>query len=216
MATDSAGDPVTDYPTSDDLRWERLARDLPFDQLEAVRKQADGWRNALAGITAVVGAVTLVRGRDDIVAMPDSWRYATFGLLVTAFAALTGGLFAAARASFGRPGERIWSNGPALRSWSERRTREIADLIRLATALSIVGVSAVAAAATMSWFAPVESSSSAATTVLVQDIRGNSVCGALVGMRAQEIVLVRNDVSKQIPWSSPMSDVLRVVPATRC
>ncbi|MFF3740777.1 hypothetical protein [Streptomyces sp. NPDC002566] len=62
-------------------RWAQLARELEFTRLPELRRQAEGWRNGLTGLPALLAVLVLLKGRDNLGDLADSARATTTGLL---------------------------------------------------------------------------------------------------------------------------------------
>jgi hypothetical protein len=200
-------------PTEDDLRWARLARQLPFEELDAVRKQAEQWRNAIGGATALLGFAALVRGRNDLTAVPSGWRIAIGLILGAAFVALFAAFVVAAYASFGRPGLRVRVNGAAYRRWSTARAREIGRLVPVAAAAAGLGVVLTAAGVGLTWVAPAASEPASRFAVVST---GGKACGDLAGIENGRVVLLTSVAGRPVPWSAPLTDVQRMDKVVKC
>lgn len=206
--------PLAAGPSSDDLRWQELADELPFEQVEAARRQAEGWRNALIAATAIVGTVTVVHGRQDLSALQAPWRYAVVATLALAFAALLAGTIMTTVAAHGRPGQRIWAKGEALRRWSTQRARQAGRLTLAGAILCVLGINLVVAAAGVTALAP--GATHDAALVVVQTQSGLLTCGRLVRLDRTQVVLSVAGHGEDIQWSAPLEQVVRLSPARTC
>lgn len=157
--------------------WSQRAQLLKFTQLEAARKQAETWRTGLTGVSALLGAVLVVKGRDNFttlagpyaVLVPLLFGLALIGLLLATFAAL--------RAASGDPYDDIYLNGEELRAWTKVETDDIRKAIRAAQLLTIGSVATVLVAAGLGWFAPVKRSPMLLVRVTTADV---TACGRLL------------------------------------
>jgi hypothetical protein len=211
----SPADSPGDRPTAADLRWQRLAEALPFEQVEATRRQAEGWRNALIAATALTGTVTVFHGRQDLSAIATGWRYLAIAALGIGFAALISASVIATMAAYGRPGERIWATGESLRRWSMARARRASQLTLASAVLCILGISLVVLAAGITALAPA-AASQAGDYVVVQDQSADPVCGRLVAVDNGHLVLDVGNLGHEVLRSWPVADVTRVIPAASC
>ncbi|MFF4362149.1 hypothetical protein [Streptomyces sp. NPDC001604] len=212
MTDADADNPELAYPTVDDLRWARLARELPFKELDAVRRQAEQWRNAIGGATALFGIAALVRGRNDLTAVPAGWRTATALVLGAAFLALLIALAVAAYASFGRPGIRVQAQGAAYRRWSAARARQIGRLVPIAAASAGLGVILTAAAVGLTWLAP---AAETPQQYAVRSVNGYA-CGELVGMEEGRLILLIRTGSSAESWTVPLAQVSHIGKVVTC
>jgi hypothetical protein len=137
--------------TRSDRRWAQLARELEFTQLPELRRQAEGWRTGLTGLTTLIAVLVTLKGRDDLAQLPDIARLAATALLGTAFVLLVGGSILAVRAAHGHPGSRVLLAGQALRRWTEEEIVRVTRSLRYASLCCGVGVALVAAAVAVAW-----------------------------------------------------------------
>jgi hypothetical protein len=176
----------------EDKRWEQLAQQQKWSQLDGARRQAEGWRNGLTGLTALLAAVTIVSGPDNVDGLALTTRTVVVALLGAGFAALVAGSLMAVRAAHGAP-TRIYLKGPALKAWTRDEVRRIGVLIRWAGVLLIVGLLAVAASVGVTWLA---SPADVRPTVRVVTI-DTKVCGELLSVDHDSVVLDVNPAAAE-------------------
>ncbi|MFD9906867.1 hypothetical protein [Streptomyces sp. NPDC059063] len=123
-----------------DRRWAELARELEFTQLDELRARAEGWRNGLGGLTALLAVLVVLKGRDDLNGLPAWARHTATGLVAASFLLLLTGSVLAVLAAHGRPRERILLAGQSLRRWSEREAARILRLLPVALVCCLLGV----------------------------------------------------------------------------
>ncbi|MDG4787563.1 hypothetical protein O7626_16745 [Micromonospora sp. WMMD1102] len=140
--------------TADRWWWAQKAQQLKFTQLEAARKQAENWRTGLVGVTSLLGAVLIVKGRDNFTTLARPYPLLVLALFGLGVVALLLATLAAIRAASGAPGDEIMLNGEELRAWTEIEVIEVHRAIRVARVLTIMGICAVFAGAATAWFAP--------------------------------------------------------------
>jgi hypothetical protein len=136
-------------------RFAQRGQQLQLEQLDAVRRQAEGWRNGLGGLTGLVGVVFVIKGRGSVAGLPESWRITVVALLVGAFGLLLAGTLLAIRACHGGPGTRGWLTADALMSATLDEVERTQRALVRARLLSVVGVCAIVAAVAVSWLGPV-------------------------------------------------------------
>lgn len=191
--------------------------DMLQSQLAIARVQAEGWRNFLASATALLAAVLVLKGRENVAELPPAYRLAVVGAMSAGLAALLASAFAAASAAHGRPGrELVAANGASLLRWERQEVRRIGRLTVLARWLAVAGVLAIAAGVMLTWLAP--AGGGAASAVSVQT-RSGAVCGELVASDA-EGVTVRvappgggQDALRRLAWGT---EALGAAPAGAC
>ncbi|NUT17836.1 MAG: hypothetical protein HOV77_01490 [Hamadaea sp.] len=166
---------------SDDRRWAERARELGFNQLEVARRQAEAWRNGLTGVTALLGTVFIVKGRDDVTELAWWLQWWIAFLLVVAFASLIRAIFLALGAAAGETNERILLTGEDLREWTEGEVDRVGRDIGAAKRWTIAGMALIAMALLTAWLSP-----TAETTrpMMRVDFEGGVACGPVTFERA--------------------------------
>jgi hypothetical protein len=202
-----------DLPTPEDRRWALLAAELPFEQLRHARTQAEGWRNGLATAITAVGAVSLIRGRDELAALPPGWRVAAVATFLLAFVALTAGFLLMVTAAHGRPGVLIDADGESLREYVATEAPRVTRLVRGAGYLAACGICLMVAAAAVTWLAPTADATAPEVTVLLDS---GQACGRLVGIDAGHLILLEADSASDATLSIPVSAVERLVMVPSC
>lgn len=192
-----------------DRRWAQLARELEFTQLTELRKQAEGWRNGLAGLTALLAVLVLLKGRDDLSKLPPAARHTATALIAAAFVLLVVGSVLAVRAAHGRPGSRVLLAGQALRRWTEAETVRVTGALRQASVCCAAGLSLVCGAVVVAW----TSTESPPDHVVRVVTTSGERCGELLGAGPGGVVL-RTDSDRRVVLS--VRTVLSVVPVDAC
>jgi hypothetical protein len=163
--------------TGDEWWWAQRARQLQFGQLDAVRKQAETWRNGLAGATALVGAVLVVKGKDDFTRLDTPYAVGVPLVLGFALLLLLTATALAVYAAAGEPGDRFTLNGETLRAWTEVEIEDAWRSIARARALTGIGITLIVAATVTAWFAPVKAPETPLVRIHAEDVQ---VCGKLL------------------------------------
>lgn len=193
-------------------RWTELGRELEFGQLDVLRKQAEGWRNGLIGLTALITILAVLKGRDDLSKLPSPWQTVAFSLLGTAFLLLVVGSLLAVRASFGKPGEQTFLYGRSLRAWTMKEIGRARRAIYLSAAAFTLGMALVAAALGVSW---THTEDPAADLVKVTTATGD-FCGQLVSYTPKNVTLLPTTGNTTKPLTLRTPDVRKITPATAC
>ncbi|MFF3176996.1 hypothetical protein ACFVQ0_30755 [Streptomyces sp. NPDC057900] len=163
-------------------RFAQLGQQLGLEQLTAVRKQAEGWRNGLTALTGLIGVVFVLKGPDSVAGMSAAWRWTTALLLVLAFLLLLTGALSAVRAAHGQLGNGTWLTGDELLTAVLDEVERTQDVLATARRCSVVGLVAVVAAIAVTWVVPAKEDKKpkpAGPTVVVSTNAG-TVCGELV------------------------------------
>jgi hypothetical protein len=192
-----------------DRRWAQLARESEFSQLTELRRQAEGWRNGLTGLTALLAVMVTLRGRDDLSQLPSAARHTASALLGTAFLLLVVGSVLAVRAAHGRPGGRVLLAGQALRRWTEAETVRVTGALRQASVCCVAGIVLVCGAVGVAWTTTAPQPSHVVRVVTTSGER----CGELLGAGPDDVVL-RTDAEKRVVVS--MTAVVSMVPVDSC
>lgn len=195
-----------------DRRWAHLARELEFTQLPELRRQAEGWRGGLTGLTALLAVLTVVKGNDSLANVPDTARYTAIALASGAFCVLVAGTLLAVRAAHGRPGAEIVLGGQSLRRWTGAETARVVRALRRAAVCCVAGLALSAAAVGVVW-ATTEAPSPHLVRVTTPTA---DLCGELVKAGPDGIVVRtgRGDVRK--PHTVPLRDLKAVAPVAAC
>ncbi|MFF0118375.1 hypothetical protein ACFYP0_07755 [Micromonospora arida] len=195
-------------------RWAQLAQEAQFHQLATARKQAEGWRTGLAGLTALLGAVLIVKGRSDIGDLRPGVRYLVVVLLAVAFVLLVSASLVALRAASGWPDERIYLTGESLRAWHGVESCRIQGRVRDAARLMVVGLLVLAVAVGTTWLGPAETKTG--VPLLRLDTPSGPVCGALVGARDGQIVLTVPAGGKGNARVVPLAEIAHLTVVSAC
>lgn len=194
-------------------RWAQLARELEFTQLPELRRQAEGWRNGLTGLTALLAVLVTLKGRDDLSQLPDHARWAASAAIGAAFLLFAAGSVLAVRAAHGHPGERVLLAGQALRRWTRQEIVRITRALRIASLCSGAGLVLVAAAVVVAW------TTTAATPdhlVRVTTTTGEH-CGEFIGSGPDGVALrITRDGDAGTRLLLPAHTVTAMVPVTSC
>ncbi|OLT12463.1 hypothetical protein BJF79_22270 [Actinomadura sp. CNU-125] len=195
----------------DRKRWAQKAQQLKFTQLDTARKQAEGWRTGLGGLTALLSAVLIVKGRDNITALTPAFRWGVAILLGAALLMLVIATLLAVRAASGRPGENFEIRGETLRAWTMAEVRRISTSIRWAARLATLAIVCVAAAVGCTWLGPEEKPSTP-----LMDVQHDSgrTCGELLGIDARNLVV--KEKSAAAPRVIPAGTVVTMHRVTNC
>jgi hypothetical protein len=196
--------------TLDDKRWAQLASDLKFSQLDTARKQAEVWRAGLAALTALLTAIFVVKGRDNVSDLTEPYQAIVVGLLSLALLLLLLATMWVSRALAGPPGEEILLTGGEVQRWTKREVRKISIALRWAPLVAVVGVVAVAAAIAVTWLAPAQGA--ADPLVRVTDSSGHQSCGRLVGITDHQLIVDPATGAVLLP----LSGVTALTPVTAC
>ncbi|WP_146075278.1 hypothetical protein [Streptomyces sp. Ru71] len=178
--------------------------DMLQSQLDIARHQAEGWRNFLATATALLSAVLVLKGRENVAELTPGYRLSVVLVMSFGLVALLTSAFAAASAAHGRPGDTLHAaDGAQLLMWERTETVRVGTLINRARWLAVAGVLATAAGVMLTWTAPAGDKPGAFVTVTTRD---GKVCGELVELDGTGVtVKVKSGGTK----SSDKGDALR-------
>ncbi|GAA2611660.1 hypothetical protein SMC26_10610 [Actinomadura fulvescens] len=192
----------------DRKRWAQRAQELKFTQLDAARKQADGWRTGLGGLTALLSVVLIVKGRDTISSLTPGFRWGVVLLLAAGLGMLVAATLLTVRAAAGRPGQDILLSGETLRSWTLDEVRRVAGAIRLAAWLATTAIACLALAIGLTWLGP-----EARPAGTLMDVRHDAghVCGEITGADGRQLI-----IKTATPTVVPLSAVISMKPVRSC
>ncbi|GIJ29102.1 hypothetical protein Vqi01_42640 [Micromonospora qiuiae] len=195
----------------EDKRWEQLAEQQKFGQLDGARRQAEGWRTGLTGLTALLAVATIIKGPDNVADLTPDTRLVVLGALGVGFAALVAGSLIAVRAASGTPGEDTWLTGKALRTWTRNEVRAIRRAIRVAATLLVIGLAAIAFSIGLTWLAG-PAVNKPGFKVVTTDTQ---VCGELLALDRTSVTLDVDPTSRQQRVVVRLDGILSMTPQ-RC
>jgi hypothetical protein len=188
--------------------WAQRAQQQRYTQLDAARRQAETWRTGLTGLTTVLGAVLIVKGRDNASALADPFPWIVLTLFLLAAAALVAATLSAIRAASGVPGDECLLTGEDLARWTEREVAQVYRSITAARHLTVGGVCAIALAVALAWSVP----TAKVDQPLVRVSWGSQqVCGKLLTMGDGMLRVGQRDRYYVVPLMSAVR--VEVVPA---
>ncbi|MEV4491361.1 hypothetical protein AB0K04_14735 [Micromonospora coxensis] len=193
----------------DRLRWAEKAQELRFTQLDVVRRQAESWRTGLTGITALLSAVLIIRGRSDLADLVVHYKVALLSLFGVALGALVAATLLAVRAASGAPGDEVLLVSEDLERWTKSEVRAAQQAIGRARLLTVVGVVAVAVGSSVLGVAPTRPTEPEVATVHTPN---GDHCGR-VGQFAPGILKISGKTGYALV---PLDAVVRVEPVAVC
>ncbi|MEV0573245.1 hypothetical protein [Streptomyces sp. NPDC050392] len=203
---------MTQRPES---RWQDLADELPFQQLDIVRRQAEGWRNGLTGLTGLLTAVLVLKGRETFTDLPGWAVVLASGLIAGGFLLLLAGTLLAVRASHGRRTKDIVTNGADLEEWTEQETQDCRRALSRAIGCFVAGVLLVASSVGVAWTTYASPDPSPVMSVQVTTT-GGVLCGRLAASDGKTLRLTTGTAPEQRVRSVPMATALAVVAVPAC
>lgn len=195
--------------TLDSKRWAQLASELKFSQLATARKQAEVWRAGLAALTALLTAVFVLKGRDNVSDLTEPYQAIVVALLGLALVLLLIATLWVSRALAGPIGKQILLTGEEVEEWTRSEVSKISTALRWAPLSAAVGVLAVAAAIGVTWLAPTQA---VAPLVQVTESTGQQPCGQLIGVSDHQLILR----PASAPVLIPLTEVTAIAPVTAC
>ncbi|WP_424530874.1 hypothetical protein ACOZ38_13730 [Sphaerisporangium viridialbum] len=198
--------------STDRWRWAQRADRLRFEQLEVARRQAESWRTGLAGLTTLLGAVLIVKGRDNVSDLATPYRWVVVVLLGAALAGLVSATLTALRAASGAPSEDRLLTGEDLQQWTREEVSRVQAAIGRARAFTLAGVTLVAVAVGFSWLSPVAASDD---LLVVVESGSGRFCGALVDTDQGRLIIKTADPGARHQLI-PLTTIKRIKPAKSC
>ncbi|MEV5974230.1 hypothetical protein [Streptomyces sp. NPDC051921] len=162
--------------------------DMRQSQLDIARRQAEGWRNFLATATALLAAVLVLKGRENVAELPTLYRIVVVSLMALGLSALLTSAFTAASAAHGRPGDSLrLADGEELLHWEKAESTRVAAGVDRARWLAVLGVVLTAAGVLTTWMAPAgEKDGGASVSVHTRD---GVICGELVELDGKGVTV---------------------------
>jgi hypothetical protein len=156
-----------------ELHEERALQASSEAQLTSVRHAAESWRTGLAGFMAILVAVFFIKGKTSFSEISGTrWRVALAVLLITSAGSALFGSYRALRAAYGTPRDEFLGEVPWLfrllpettprniyeygtvSAWQYAFARQAVNDLRLAKVATVVSLTAVVAAAAITWLTP--------------------------------------------------------------
>lgn len=182
--------------TPDDLASALAIQDDLQHGLERVRKAADSWRTGLLAVLALIGTVTVVKGRESFASLAPVAQVLVGAALLLALLAGAVGSYRAMRAAFGEPGIRK-TQGVLL--WDQKDAADAVHQLRAAKWDFFLALPYLALAIALTWYGP---EAAADPLALVRaDRAGTHVCGLLVRGDQTGITINEDGSEKLIPFS---------------
>jgi hypothetical protein len=178
----SAGSPAT----FQDVRWQQLADELPFETLPRIRSLAAKWAATIGSITGVFAIVALIKGPEEIGALGSPERYWVIGLVGLAVASAVGAMLWAAHAAQGSAGEMLIT-GPELRVAHAEQARSGARAIFASKCLTTAAVAMLGLAIGLTWLST--PASPAKSSVVVASAGAEPFCGTVTGLTADGVTV---------------------------
>jgi hypothetical protein len=185
--------------SSDRWRWAQKAQQLRFSQLDTARRQAEAWRTGLAGITALFGAVLVIKGRSDIAGLASPYPVILVASYVLTLILLLSATLIAIRAASGVPGDECLLTGEDLEQWTANEVVHVQRAIRMAAVLTVIAVCMLVLGASVAWLAPAKIPQQ--LNVLIRSHQGN-FCGQLSQVSNSTITIKNSLGTSIIPLSS--------------
>ncbi|MFI8828399.1 hypothetical protein [Streptomyces sp. NPDC053431] len=189
MTTPPPSPPRLSRRAARDAAQQRLF-DMRQSQLDIARRQAEGWRNFLATATALLAAVLVLKGRENVAELPVPYRIAVVGMMALGLLALLCSAFTAATAAHGRPGERLGlADGEELLRYEKEASIRVAARVNRARWLAVTGVVLTAAGVMTTWMAPAGDKDKDGGASVSVHTRDGVVCGELVELDGKGVTL---------------------------
>ncbi|MCX5197778.1 hypothetical protein OOK31_28440 [Streptomyces sp. NBC_00249] len=193
-------------------RWAQLAREAEFTQLGQLRRQAEGWRTALTGLTGLLAVLTVVKGPDTLAGATASVGVVATVMVVAAYVLLLGGMLLAARAAHGRPGEDVLLAGQALRRWTGGEVVRVTRSLRWAAVGCVAGVALAAGALVLLW----ATADPPARNLVRVTTDQAEVCGELLRADQREITVGTGKGPVKNRHVLPQGRLVSLVPVQNC
>ncbi|MEU6441885.1 hypothetical protein [Streptomyces sp. NPDC047046] len=195
-------------------RWTELYHELPYTALPEIRRQAEGWRNGLGALTALVGLLAVFKGRDDLTKLPDSAGRWALGLTAFAFVLLVLGTLLATEAAHGTPvgGSEYVTSGAELHKWTEDQLTKARRSLTRAARCCLVALLAVFAAVVLGWAA---TESPDTHLVRVRTPTGDR-CGEFLGQGRGGVRLETGEGKAKKEVVVPLRNVRETTPVDTC
>ncbi len=195
-----------------DRRWEALARELKFSQLQELRKQAEGWRTGLTALTGLLAALAVLKGRENLADLPAAARQGAMILTAVAFLLFVTGAVLAVRAAHGRPGAEVLLGGQALRRWTEHEVARVRRWLFIASVCCVTGLFVIASGVAVAWL----NTAPPAANLVKVTTNSATWCGELVNAGPAEVSFWSSVQNTRSLITIQLSLVNSVTPTRTC
>jgi hypothetical protein len=182
--------------TPADLAAAQAQQALVDSSLEKVRKAADSWRTGLLAVLALIGTLSVVKGRENFVDLAAPAPLLIGMCLGLALLAAAIGSYRAMRAAYGEPRQRR-SSGVLL--WDHQDATDAVRHLNAAKWDFFIALPAVALAVALAWYAPKAAGNPLA--LVRADDAGSPVCGELVSAGPLGITIKEDGSPKLIAFN---------------
>jgi hypothetical protein len=198
-STDSGGVILSpgDAATPEDLAAAQARQELLKTGLQNVRKAAESWRTGLVALLALIGTVSVVKGRESFTDLASPGPLLVGACLALALTAAAIGSYRTMRAAFGEPRQRETAG---ILYWDQQDATDAVSQLNAGKWDFFLALPALALAMALTWYAP-ESPPSPLALVRVDD-GGTVVCGKLVRGTALGITVESDGSSKLVRFSN--------------
>lgn len=143
-------------PSRADIEAAQKVQQLWSTQLDRIRKAAEGWRNAQAGLFGLISILGAVKGPDSVNGLPIEVRVLIGLLLIAALTCAVVGVVVATRAAYGDPREDSLDGDltERLESWNREELSQAISDVRRARHLTYVTIGLMMTAVVLAWYVP--------------------------------------------------------------
>ncbi len=179
-------------PSRADAAEEAAFARLVDASLVQTQASAEKWRNALAGLVALITGGLLLKGPEDVSTLEFGWKVVLAVLVGAGFALVAAGLWIAATAAFGAPGtvnlDQIRDRFGNVRGYEVAAAHRVARSLRRAKVCVAMALPLLVGSVFLTWWAPTADE----TTLVEVNVAGTgaTVCGELAGIRGGEINVI--------------------------
>ena len=165
--------------TPEDLKLDREAETLLEGSLKATQAAAADWAKTIAGLTGLLGVLTLVKGREDITELVLPARVLV-GLFLLAGLLFAGrAIMLAALASEGTP-RSWWVVGRRLKNRYRSERKLAAQQLLQSRADTVAAAALLIVAVGIAWYGPTDAADPEPPMVLITLRDDAPICGELV------------------------------------
>jgi hypothetical protein len=134
-------------------RWEELANDLPFSQLERVRSAADKWLTTISALTGLSSLLTLLASGETTAELTELPKIFLGVVLGSAFLSAITAIYLGALAAQGKP-TNILNDPLLLRKWYQTEAATAASYLVYSRRFALAAAILVGLASFVAWYGP--------------------------------------------------------------
>jgi hypothetical protein len=158
-------------------RWEEIAEELPFGQLERVRTSADKWLTTISALTGLTSLLTLLASGETTRQPTDVPQFLVGAFLALAFISAISAIYLGALAAQGGS-TKILNDPLEVRNWYRDEAAKAANHLLSSRRFALAAAILVGLSTFVAWYGPDEQESMTSAIITLQS--GTILCKTIL------------------------------------